>query len=139
MNTIVYTDGRDQSREEQWTNPALAGVETLYGVPLYIVTSRLVASAAEDFAYSLQARDRAVVVGGTTLGAAHTGMSHYRDDLQLSFGMPHSYVVNPLTGTDWEGVGIIPDVIANDYDALKTALQLARKTSQNGAIQAPLN
>ena len=70
MNTIAYTDGRNPKREEQWTIPGLAGIDMLYGVPLYIVTNRQVASAAEDFAYSLQVRKRAVVVGGTTLGAA---------------------------------------------------------------------
>lgn len=128
MNTIVYTDGRKPNREEQWTDPALPRIDPLHDIPLYILTNRLVASAAEDFAYSLQARQRAVVVGGTTLGAAHPGTSHYREDLQLSFGMPHGYVVNPVTGTDWEGTGIEPDVVADDDDVLETAVSLARKS-----------
>lgn len=125
MNTIHYTDGRDDPIEEIWTDPALAGVDTLWRAPLYVLTSRLVASGAEDLAYSLQAQGRAKIVGATTLGAAHPGTSHYRDDLQLNFSMPHGYVVNPVTGKDWEGVGVAPDAQASDEDALETAKRLA--------------
>ncbi len=137
MNTIHYTDGRDDAVEEIWTDPALAGVETLWRAPLYILTTRLVASGAEDFAYSLQARQRATIVGGTTLGAAHPGTSHYRDDLQLNFNMPHGYVVNPVTGTDWEGVGVTPDVETTDEDAFETARRLA--WGELGYEQADVN
>ncbi len=125
MNTIFYTDGRDRRTEEIWTDPELSGIDPLSEVPLFVLTSGLVASGAEDLAYSLQARGRATVVGSKTLGAAHPGESHYREDLQLSFGMPHGYVVNPVTGTDWEGVGVIPDVETPDDAALTTAIELA--------------
>ncbi len=125
MNTIYYTDGRKNAVEEIWTDPALTDISTLRRAPVFILTSRLVASGAEDFAYSLQARERATIVGGATLGAAHPGASHYREDLRLNFNMPHGYVVNPVTSEDWEGVGVAPDVEAADEEALDTAIALA--------------
>lgn len=125
MNTLHYTDGRKDDVEEIWTDPALTEINTLLHTPLFILTSRLVASGAEDLAYSLQARERATIVGATTLGAAHPGASHYRDDLHLNFNMPHGYVVNPVTGTDWEGKGVLPDVEAANENALDEAIALA--------------
>ncbi len=127
MNTLHYTDGRDDPVEEIWTDPKLTDIETLTNAPLYILTSRYVASGAEDFAYSLQARGRATIIGAKTLGAAHPGASHYNENLQLNFNMPHGYTVNPITGADWEGIGVIPDVETPGKDALATAKHLAWK------------
>ena len=125
MNTIHYTDGRENAVEEIWTDPALIPIDTLADVPLFILTSLYVASGAEDLAYALQARGRAVIVGSKTLGAAHPGTSHYRADLRLNFNMPHGYVVNPVTGGDWEGVGVTPDVEASEDKALETSKSIA--------------
>lgn len=127
MNTIYYTDGRDDAVEEIWTDPQLVGIEKLYRTPVFILISRFVASGAEDLAYSMQAQGRATIVGTQTLGAAHPGMSHYREDLRLSFSMPHGYVVNPITGTDWEGVGVVPDVEVPDGASLREAKAQAWK------------
>lgn len=93
--------------------------------PIYILISEQVASGAEAFAYGLQAWKRATLVGGRTLGAAHPGESHYREDLQMNFSVPFGYVVNPVTGRDWEGIGVLPDVEAPDDSALEVALNLA--------------
>jgi len=125
MNTIYYTDGRKDSEEEIWTDPTLTEIDTLWNAPVFILTSYLVASGAEDLAYSLQAQGRAMIVGAKTLGAAHPGASQYHEDLQLNFNMPHGYVVNPITDDDWEGVGVLPDVEASSEEAFKTSLNLA--------------
>jgi hypothetical protein len=35
-------------------------------------------------------------------------------------------VINPITGTDWEGVGVTPDVVDREEQALSKAVDLAR-------------
>ena len=93
--------------------------------PLYVLTSRRTFSAAEAFAYNLQALGRATVVGDVTGGGAHPFEyrrvhPHFADDL------PEGKSINPITGTNWEGVGVKPDVAVPADEALAKALELAR-------------
>lgn len=125
LNTLHYTDGRDPATDEIWTDPSLVTTHSLADVPIAVLTSLYVASGAEDFAYSLQARGRAVIIGERTLGASHPGESHYNEALQLNFSVPHGYVVNPVTQTDWEGSGVEPDIKATPESIMDTALKWA--------------
>lgn len=125
LNTLHYTDGRDNVVEEIWTDPSLHADVSFANMPLYILTNYHVASGAEDLAFSAQALGRATIIGETTLGAAHPGTSHYREDLQLNFNMPHGYVVNPVTKGDWEGVGVSPDYEVSGEDAMEAAVRMA--------------
>ncbi len=67
---------------------------------------------------------RATVVGGTTGGGAHPvdfasfdlGDGHYA---QVS--MPFGRAINPITGTNWEGTGIKPDIETPAEQALLIA------------------
>lgn len=93
-------------------------------VPLFILTSARTASSAEALAYTLQAAGRARVIGEPTWGAANPGRrQHTVDgfDVFISFETP----VNPLTGTNWEGTGVRPDVPVPQADALKVAHRAA--------------
>ena len=93
---------------------------------MYVLTSTLTISAAEEFAYDLQALKRAVVVGEVTAGAAHmTASGQIAPHLMIA--VPIARPINPVTKTDWEGVGVIPDVRVAASDALATALRLARE------------
>lgn len=92
--------------------------------PVYVLTSGRTGSAAEAFAYTLQAAGRATIVGETSSGAANPGgpaatPSGYR--VFVSDGMP----INPITGTNWEGVGVKPDVETPAAEALDTAWRTA--------------
>lgn len=92
--------------------------------PLYVLTSGRTASAAESFAYTLQQAKRGVVVGETSSGAANPGgMAPVGDGFSVfvSGGSP----VNPISGRNWEGAGVIPDVAAPVGEALVRAQQLA--------------
>ncbi len=90
-------------------------------VPVYILTSERTASAAESFAYAMQALGRATVVGQTTRGAANPGASFY---------VGHGFTVfistkttkNPVTGENWEGKGVSPDISAPASQAFDVAL-----------------
>jgi hypothetical protein len=94
------------------------------GKPLFVLVDAGTGSGAEEFAYNLQAMGRATLVGETTAGAATPG--GYRP---LAHGfvafIPMQIVVNTLTGTHWEGVGVIPEVKVPGAEALSRAHRLA--------------
>lgn len=92
--------------------------------PLYILISDRTFSAAEHFAYDLQALGRAVIVGEPSGGGAHP-FEYRRVGRHFVLGLPESRSVNPVTGTDWEGRGVQPDVSAPADRALEVALELA--------------
>lgn len=93
-------------------------------VPVYVLISGRTGSAAEAFAYTLQAARRAVIVGEVSGGAANPGgpaftPSGYR--VFVSTGSP----TNRLTGANWEQVGVQPDLATPAEDALETAWKAA--------------
>jgi Peptidase family S41/N-terminal domain of Peptidase_S41 in eukaryotic IRBP len=86
--------------------------------PVYVLTSQETFSGGEDFCYTLQALGRAQLIGETTGGGAHpTGMRPLSPTMAIS--VPFARSVNPVTGTNWEGTGVVPDVsvpAAEAYD-----------------------
>jgi hypothetical protein len=96
--------------------------------PLYILTSHSTGSAAEGFAYALQAAHRAKIIGERTAGGANPG-----DFTPLGSGysifISFAKSMNPLTHTNWEGAGVTPDAPVASADALVTAERLALKDS----------
>ena len=92
--------------------------------PLYVLTTGRTASAAESFAYTLQAAKRATVIGEPSAGGANPGGGAMLGDglsVFISSGTP----INPITGKNWEGTGVTPDVAAPAAQALARAQQLA--------------
>lgn len=93
--------------------------------PLYILTSRRTFSAAEAVAYDLQALRRAVIVGERTGGGAHP-YEIRRVHRHFALDLPEGRSINPITGGNWQGVGVRPDVEVPADQALERALELAR-------------
>jgi Peptidase family S41 len=93
--------------------------------PLYILTSRKTFSAAEALAYDLQALKRAVVVGEVTGGGAHP-FEYRRVHPHFAVDLPEGRSINPITGSNWQDVGVKPDVSVPAEKALDKALELAR-------------
>jgi C-terminal processing protease CtpA/Prc len=122
--TDVYrrTTGETQ---QFWTLPYVPGARYL-DRPVYLLTGPVTFSGAEDLAYNLKVRGRAVLVGETTRGGAHpTG--YYPLTEHISVTVPYARSINPVTGGDWEGVGIAPDVAVPVGEAFDVAYQLAIK------------
>lgn len=103
--------------EEHWTREYVPG-RKMTDVPVYVLTGWETASGAEQMAFTLLNRERAVIVGDTTAGAAHGTYRAPIPSVRTVVFCPHELVSDPLTGTDWEGVGIIPDVTVPEKDAL---------------------
>jgi C-terminal processing protease CtpA/Prc len=115
--------------ERSWTFPYVPG-KRLPLVDLYILTSSKTFSAAEDFTYTLQQLKRAIVVGERTKGGAHpVDVIIVKDDILTQVSIGRS--INPITKTNWEGVGVRPDINTPANDALSTAHLLALKGLQN--------
>lgn len=105
--------------DEWWTTPDVPGPKYL-DKPVYLLTSRRTFSAAEEFTYDLQNQKRVTIVGETTGGGAHPGGPERLNE-HFVVWIPRGRAINPVTKTDWEGTGVIPDVKTDQASALKTA------------------
>jgi hypothetical protein len=92
--------------------------------PVCVLTSGSTFSAAEEFTYNLKHLGRATIVGETTGGGAHPVMS-YAMNKYFSMSVPFARAVNPITKTNWEGVGVKPHVEVPADQALDRAHELA--------------
>jgi hypothetical protein len=108
-----------------WTEDTLAGRRFGGGKPVYVLTSAYTRSAAEALAYTLQALKRATIVGETTSGEAHPTFQVRVGD-HFGLLLPAGKTVNSVTGTDWEGVGVAPDVNVPASEALAAVQKLLR-------------
>lgn len=95
-------------------------------VSVYILTSKRTSSAAEAFAYTLQAFKRATIIGDTTNGEANPG---YRFALnpEMYLMVPTSINTNAITKTNWQGIGVIPDIKITSQTAFIQAQAVAYK------------
>jgi C-terminal processing protease CtpA/Prc len=98
--------------------------------PVYVLTSSTTMSGAEQFCYNLKMLKRATLIGQTTRGAAHAGVWH-RIDEHFGIAIPEVKPHNPYSRTDWEGVGVRPDVNVNPAHALARAEKMAERALQN--------
>lgn len=110
---------RSGDRRQFWTTPAPNRLPE--EVELHVLTSSRTFSGCEELAYNLQALGRATVVGETTGGGAHP-VEAFRLTDTLEAHVPIAMSVNAVTGTNWEGVGVTPDVPCPADDALEAAL-----------------
>jgi C-terminal processing protease CtpA/Prc len=108
-----------------WTVPHVPGGKST-GKPVYVLTSSSTFSAAEEFAYDLQSLKRAIVVGERTGGGAYLVKPH-RIDPHFYIRVPFARFVNPITKSDREGTGVVPDVKVPAVDALAVAQKLAAR------------
>ena len=123
LDSIYWRD--EDVTQEYWTTPGVASVH-FEDKPVYVLISKVTFSGGEAFAYTLQARQRATLIGEQTGGGAHPGAS-YRIHPHLEAFIPIGRSINPLTGTDWEGKGVTPDIDTPTEQALALACKLARE------------
>jgi hypothetical protein len=107
LNDIYWRDTNETS--QFWTMAFVPGRRSARQ-PLYILTSASTFSSAEDFAYSLQNLKRALVVGETTGGGAHSSRGPQRLTPSFTAIIPVGRSISPITKTNWEGTGVTPDI-----------------------------
>jgi C-terminal processing protease CtpA/Prc len=113
--------------QQTWTQVVVPGKKYL-NKPIYILTSGGTFSGAEEMAYDLKNLKRATIIGEVTGGGANPGGSV---NLTKHFNMflPVGRAINPVTKTNWEGVGVQPDSLIMPRLALQKAHILAMKNS----------
>ena len=125
-DSVHWNDNYDRDAKtlrQSWTLPVVPGTK-LADKDVYILVSKDCFSASEDFAYNMQALDRAKVIGEVTGGGAHP-TKPYKIGTYFLASIPFAYGVNPVTHTDWEGKGVQPDVKVPADHALLTAQIMA--------------
>ena len=121
---LVSIYWRDEDITQQyWTLPHVLG-KRFIGKPVYVLTSKVTFSGGEMFADILQSRQRATIIGEKTDGGANAGAS-YRIHPHFEAFIPVGRSINPLTGTNWEGRGITPDISVPGEKSFNTAYKLA--------------
>jgi hypothetical protein len=125
----IYRADTGETRQF-WALPYVPGARYV-DRPAYVLTSGHTFSGGEDFGYTLQALGRAEVIGETTGGGAHPTRP-FPISAAVHIAIPFARSVNPVTGTNWQGTGVVPDVpaaAAQAYDvayarALRHVLEL---------------
>ena len=122
LNSLYWREG--DRTDDFWTLDEVGG-QKMPDVPLFVLTSSRTFSGAEEFAYNMQTRKRATLVGATTGGGANPG-DILSINKELEVFLPTGAAINPITKTNWEGVGVIPEVKVQAEDALDKATELAK-------------
>jgi retinol-binding protein 3 len=119
---------KEDSTKQNWTLSYLPGPR-LTKQPIFVLTAARTFSGAEEFAFDLKNQKRATIVGETTGGGAHPVAPHTVADYFM-VSVPFAKSLDPVTKTNWEGTGVVPDVKVPAADALETAQKLALEKIQ---------
>ena len=117
LNDIFHADTGET--RQFWALPYLPGIRYV-DRPVYVLTSHRTFSGGEELGYNLQALGRAELIGETTGGGAHPTRG-YPISRAVHIGIPFARSVNPVTGTNWEGTGVVPDVDVPQDEAYDVA------------------
>jgi hypothetical protein len=115
---------KEDKTEQFWTQAWVPGAR-LPDVPVFVLTSGRTFSAAEEFTYNLKNLKRATLVGETTGGGAHPVNLHRVKGYPVAVSLPFGRAINPISGTNWEGTGVEPDVKVQASEALAVAHERA--------------
>lgn len=125
IHLIDYYARASDVAEQYWSYEYVPG-KRMTDVDLYFLTSSKTFSAAEEMAFNMQHLGRALIIGETTKGGAHpVDVLIVQGDILLQVSIGET--VHPVTKTNWEGVGVEPDVKVPAEEALQTAHLLALK------------
>lgn len=133
LNSFYIRKG--DSTQQFWTQESVQGPK-MTAIPVYVLTSSSTFSGAEEFSYNLKNLKRGTIIGETTGGGAHPVNLRVFPSLNITMAVPFGRAVNPITGTNWEGVGVEPDINVSAGKALLVARaeavkQMIRSTSDD--------
>ena len=120
LNDLYWRTPKTTSGEIQQFWTTIVPAPPYIDKPIYVLTSADTFSGGEEFAYDLQTQKRATLVGETTGGGANPGRVVRLTEHFGAF-IPNGRAINPITKTNWEGVGVTPDIPTKADAALVTA------------------
>jgi len=118
LNSIYHRKG--DIIEQLWTRAHVEGPR-LTDTPVFVLVSKATVSAAEGFAYALKYLKRATIIGEKTRGGAHPQKPFDLPEASVTVHIPDRRAINPITRTNWEGKGVIPDIRVAAVHALESA------------------
>ncbi len=121
--------------QQHWSVDKLDGKRYGSKKPVLILVDPDTKSAGEEFVYTMQALKRATVIGAPTWGGAHPSRA-FRIGKHFFAFIPNRRAINPITGSNWEGAGVIPDIAAAPDKALGVAEDLLRRRLEEGGALA---
>ncbi len=116
---VSYSDGKNVKLKADTIDSSLKYLNN----PVYLLTNKETFSAAEAFAFILQNRHRAILVGETTAGAGNIA-GPYAINQHFTINIPIGIIIDPKTKTGWEQKGVVPENKVNGEFALGIALEL---------------
>jgi hypothetical protein len=115
---VIY---RDRTRQ-WWTTGRIADLALPRETPVSVLVGQRTFSSGEGLAYHLQSRRRARIVGQRTPGAAdHITPVNVSGHVRAL--LPEARVRDAVTGANWEGTGVVPDVPCEPDDTLIAATE----------------
>jgi len=127
-------DRNTGSSTQHWTQDQLAGKRYGGTKPVLILAGPHTRSAGEDFTYTMQAMKRATVIGAPSWGGAHPSRP-YRLGEHFFAVVPDARSISPITNSNWEGTGVLPDVAAKPDQALDVAREwMARRLNDKAKL-----
>lgn len=104
----------------------VTNIPTLYNNDIVVLVSKNTFSAGEEFAYDLQSLKRATIIGEKTGGGANGG-DYFIVNKYMKMFIPFYKTVNNITRTNWNNIGVIPDIVCPSTNALTCALKHIKK------------
>jgi hypothetical protein len=134
INRIVWRKAgtTDVTRKAFFSEPTPV---SFAGLPAYVLISGHTFSGGEELAYDIQTLKLGTLVGKTTGGGANPGQSVPIGHGVMAF-IPTGRAESPVTGSNWEGRGVQPDLEVPDADALATALRRLGRSPAAATIEA---
>jgi len=105
------------------------------GLPVYVLIGGHTFSGGEELAYDIQTLKLGTLVGETTGGGANPGQN-VAIGHNLMASIPTGRAESPVTGSNWEGRGVQPDIAVPDADALAAALRRLGRSPAAATIEA---
>ena len=115
ISDVVY---RERTRQ-WWTAGGRQALPS--ATPVVALIGSATFSSGEALAYHLQSRGRARLVGQATPGAADH-VTPICVSAHVRAVLPEAYVRDAVTRSNWEGVGVQPDLACTEDEALDRAL-----------------
>lgn len=126
LNSLYFRQG--DRTVEFWTYDSIPGVQRP-DVPIFVLTSSRTSSGAEEFSYNMLTQERATLIGEVTGGGANPGGTFPLNE-HFEVFIPGGTAINPITHTNWEGVGVTPHIVVSADEAYDIALDKARAAAE---------
>ncbi|MDG3581832.1 S41 family peptidase [Galbibacter pacificus] len=127
--STTYSSNTEEGAMTTYTSDLVYG-KLRVDTPLFIIIDRGTASAAEYFAYTAQAFEKATVIGEKSAGGAYMSKLYalpYNFKISISAMAP----VNAKTKSNWEIKGVVPDYYTERNISVDRVIELIEGIMKN--------